>query len=124
MDDETRKQINSLRFNWHERLISDAVLRKTPTALCFAGLVLHRFQLEKGYAEISFDTAMRKLNMQKTSVIRARDCLIRRGWVQLREQDKTDAGGYRASRYTLAGGPDDLLLDHLAVADANINETA
>lgn len=124
MDDETRRQINSLRLNWHERLLGDVVLRKTPTALCFAGLVLHRFHVEKGYAEISFDTAMRKLNMQKTSVIRARDCLIRRGWVQMREQDMTEAGSYRASRYTLAGGPDDLLLDEVAVADADINETA
>ena len=76
MDAETRKEINSLRFNWHKRLIGDAQLRKHPTSIVFASLVLHRFVAEKGYAEISLETARRELNMTKASVIRARDYLI------------------------------------------------
>ena len=111
MDETTRRQINSVRMNWHMNLLRDAELRMHPTALVFAGLVLHRFHVEKGFAEISIESAMRATAMPRTSVIRARDYLTRRGWVQKREREKADNGSWKTARYTLAGGPDDLLID-------------
>jgi hypothetical protein len=110
-DVERRKQINSLRFSWHEKVLADAKLRKYPTALVLAGHVMHRFHWQKDYAEISFNSAVKALNMPRGSVIRARDLLIERGWLTIFEKPRGTAGSWSAFRYTLGGGPDDLALD-------------
>ena len=110
-DSSVRRQINNLRFNWHQRVVADAELRKHPTALALAGLVMHRFHVTKGYAEISHNSAARALNMQKLSALRARDFLMERGWLQIFERTMTAEGAQSAIRYSLAGGPDDLDLE-------------
>ena len=117
-DSEQRRHINGLRFNWHEQVLTDAEVRKHPTALAFAGLVMHRFHVGKGCAEISHKSAMKALKMQKTSVLRARNFLIERGWLQIFERRKTAAGAHSAIRYSLAGGPDDLMLDQHVQRDS------
>jgi hypothetical protein len=111
MDTEQVKQINSLRFSWHEQVLRDANVRKHPTALVFAGHVMHQFSPTAGYASISLKAAAHALDLDKTSIIRARNYLVQRGWLQKMPPTPSDAER-PATRYTLAGGPNDLVISH------------
>jgi hypothetical protein len=108
MDAEVKKQINGLRFGWHEQVLRDAELRRRPTALLFASHIMHRFDPTAGFASISLRAAAKALNLDRTSVVRARDALIRRGWVQKLADVINERGEHLPTRYSLAGGPDDL----------------
>ena len=110
-DSQQRRQINSLRVSWHQQILADPDVRKHPTALAFAGHVMHRFHVDKGHAEISHKSAAKALGMQKGSALRARNYLLKRGWLQVLERTRSDSGGWCAIRYSLAGGPDDLALE-------------
>lgn len=110
MDEEAVKQVNSLRFSWHEHLLRDREMHKRPIALVFAGHVMHRFEPKLGYAEISLRSAARELGLDRTSVVRSRDFLIQRGWIQRFEKTRPTIRDGLATRYALAGGPDDLVL--------------
>jgi hypothetical protein len=110
MDEEAVKQVNSLRFSWHEHLLRDREMHKRPIALVFAGHVMHRFEPKLGYAEISLRSAAREFGLDRTSVVRSRDFLIERGWIQRFEPTPSAMRDGVATRYTLAGGPDDLVL--------------
>lgn len=57
MDAERIKQINSLRFSWHEQVLRDRDVRKHPTALIFAGHIMHQFSPSTGCASISLNAA-------------------------------------------------------------------
>jgi hypothetical protein len=57
MQEEVKKYVNSLRFAWHEQVLRDAEVRKRPTALLFAGHVMHRFDPLLGYAQVSLKAA-------------------------------------------------------------------
>lgn len=105
------REINALRFGWHERVLADAELRRFPTALVLAGHIMHRFNPGKGYAEMSFNSAAKTLKMERGSVIRARDKLLERCWIAIKCKPLSMSGGNLAIRYTLTGGPDDLLID-------------
>lgn len=107
MDSEEVKQTNYLRFGWHERVLRDAAVRRRPIALAFAGLIMHTFSPNIGYAELSLRAAARSLGCDKTSVIRARDFLVTQGWLQL-AAPTLSGPKHQATRYTLAGGPEDL----------------
>lgn len=117
MSDERERQrtreINSLRFGWHERLIGDRPLHKHSGALAFAGLVLHRFQSALGWAEISIEYAAKRLNMPVSTVRRGRDLLIERGWLVRMPEQRARKGKYwsEPARYRLSGGPEDLALE-------------
>lgn len=111
MQEEIKKQINSVRFSWHEQVLRDAEVRKRPTALSFAGHVMHRFDPVVGCAQISLKAASIALGMDKTSVIRARDFLLERGWVRRLETAFTHSGEKLPARYILSGGPDDLAME-------------
>lgn len=113
------RQINSLRFAWHEQVLKDADLRNHPTALALAGHIMHRFRPDKGYAEFSFKGAADALSMEPRSVIRARDVLVKRGWIALKEKRMSQTKGWAANRYSLSGGPDDLLLDEQLSSDTD-----
>ncbi len=110
MDGEQVKHINSLRFSWHEHVLRDAEVRKHPTALVFAGHVMHKFSPTLGFAAISLRAAAQDLGLDKTSVIRARDFLLGRGWLQkLDAHHDGSAANAQPTRYTFAGGPEDLV---------------
>ena len=110
---EKKRNINHFRFNWHENLLKDRELRKSGSAVALAGYVMHRFRVDLNYAEFSIGSALRDLNMPRTTVIRARNLLEKRGWIQRWSvQSKAVVGGpWHGTRYSLAGGPEDLLLD-------------
>lgn len=122
MSDERERErvrnVNRMRFQWHERLIADPKLHKGSGALAFAGLVLHRFSIQLGYAEISTGYASARLQMPVSTVHRGRRLLLRQGWIAewmpLKERKRRLPD--LPQRYTLAGGPDDLLLDELGSA--------
>ena len=112
-DESTRKkQINSIRFNWHESVIADPVANKRPAALALAGYIMHRFKAETGTAEFSTKGAAKALNYPVRSIARAKEFLIKRGWISLKEEYKPTRVRWTANRYILTGGPDDLLFDH------------
>lgn len=108
---EIRRQKNSLRFTWYEKVLADPEARKRPNALVFASHIKTTFKVDKNYAEFSFNDAVRKYGMARSTAIRSRNFLLKRGWIQIVEKPKGPAGRHLALRYSLAFGPDDLLLD-------------
>jgi len=110
-DVEQRRRKNGLRFKWHEMVLADPAVRKRPNALVFANQVKTRFDVEKGFAEFSLNDVVRKYGMARCTALRSRDFLLNRGWLQIFERPKGPAGRHMALRYSLAFGPDDLLLD-------------
>lgn len=103
-----KRQTNNARFTWHEWVLKDPAVRRHPTALALAGHVMHRFHPAKGYAEFSINGAAEALNMEPRSAVRARQYLVKRGWIRLVEVRTNQRGGWTANRYILTGGPGDL----------------
>jgi hypothetical protein len=122
---ERLRQINNVRFGWHERLLADPELHKGAAALAFAGLVLHRFNSALGYAEISVSYAGIRLNMPRATIHRGRRLLLRRAWIVpwYAAVPRKWRGPDMPKRYTLGGGPEDLLLDEIASANGGIGVT-
>lgn len=110
-DKEKLRQIEAMRHSWHEMLMRDAELRRFPTALALSTYVRQRFRADLNYAEFSIKGAAKALNMSTKSVVRARKRLIERAWIRLLERRMDQSQGWTANRYTLSGGPDDLLLE-------------
>jgi hypothetical protein len=110
---ERLRKINSIRFNWHERLIGDPALHKGAGALAFAGLVVHRFYVPLGHAEISMAYAAKRLHMPESTVRRGRDLLIQRYWIIRLENPRRalPGGPWAGTLYALGTGPDDIILD-------------
>ncbi len=110
---ERLRQINSIRLNWHERLIADPELHKWSGALAFGGLVLHRYYVQLGYAEISMAYAAHRLHMPESTVRRGRDLLLLRHWIIRRENPRKalPGGPWAGTLYALGTGPDDIILD-------------
>lgn len=121
IDDEAlrKRQTNSLRFKWHEWLLKDEQLRKSPNALALAGYIMHRFNWKTGYAQFSNQSAANALNMDPRSVARSKKYLISRGWISLQERRTDQSRGWTANRYTLCGGPEDLDLSQHDSTDAD-----
>lgn len=115
---EIRRQKNSLRFTWYEKVLADPVARKRPNTLVFASHIKSTFNVDKNYAEFSFNDVVRKYGMARSTAILSRNFLLKRGWIQIFERPKGPAGAHRALRYSLAFGPDDLLLDEHAPSSA------
>ena len=106
--DSNKKQVNHARLQWHEFVLQDPEVRKRPHALALAGHLMHRFNWENGYAEVSSASAAKVLNAKQRSIERAFAFLIFRGWVQLREPYSPRYQRWSANRYSLSFGPDDL----------------
>lgn len=120
---EERKYVNAHRFNWHEKVLADAELRRYPTALVLAGHIMHRFRADSGCAEFSNQSAGRALNMDPRSVSRAKNVLLQRGWIRLFDGSRRRSSGWRANRYMLTGGPEDLLIDWHTDSDMESTDT-
>ena len=108
---DERRQKNSLRFSWHEKVLADPRVRTRPNSVVLAGYFMHKFNVDRGYAEISLNQVVRELCMPRSTVVRSRDFLLKRGWIQVFERRTGIAGSHLTLRYSLAGGPDDLALD-------------
>lgn len=103
----TQRNRNAERFRWHETLIADPQL--TAAALRFAAMIMHRFRADSGCAAVSHRNAARKLKMSERSMLRARDLLIKRGWLYRMPCSVAKGDGNPTARYAIGGGPDDLL---------------
>lgn len=110
-EEQQRRNKNALRFTWHEKVLADREVRKRPNAVALSGYVMHHFNVDFGYAQFSINEVVRKLRMPRSTVIRNRDFLLERGWIQIFERPMGPGGWHLTLRYTLGGGPDDLLLD-------------
>ncbi|MEQ1672363.1 MAG: hypothetical protein ABL893_16040 [Hyphomicrobium sp.] len=110
-DAEMRRRKNGLRFKWYELVLADPAVRRRPNAPVVANHVKTRFDIENGYAEFSLNHVVRKYGVPRSTVLRNRDFLLKRGWIQVVERPKGPAGRHMALRYSLAFGPDDLLPD-------------
>jgi hypothetical protein len=102
----TQRDRNAQRFRWHEALIADPQL--TAAALRFAAMIMHRYRWDSGWAAVSHRSAARKLKMSERSMLRARDLLIKRGWLYRSPCAVVKGGVNPTARYGLGGGPDDL----------------
>jgi hypothetical protein len=105
--DADRRNRNAARFNWHQHMIADRKL--TAAALRFGGLVMHRFNVENGYAEISHRRAARLLGVTERTALRARNLLVKRGWLSHTNKTRRPSFANAKARYALGGGPDDLI---------------
>ena len=88
-------------------VLADPDVRRHPNALALAGHIMHRFMVEKGYAEVSIASAVKALSANERSIERAFAYLQRRGWIQLKEAYSRQRPGWNANRYSLAFGPQD-----------------
>lgn len=114
-----RRWLQHVRFRWHEAMLKDPVIHKCPSAIALAGHVMHRYQTEKGYSQFSIASAVKALGFDERTLKRARKLLQKRGWIQQDSRiTKKHLGGWRANRYILSGGPEDLLFDELDEGDS------
>jgi hypothetical protein len=108
---DPRKQKQIAKFSWHEAVLKDHALARMSSAYRLAGYIMHKFNIDSGYAEFSNKSAAEYLNCDPRQIVRAKQRLVARGWIVLESAPKSQRFGWRASRYRLSGGPDDLLLD-------------
>jgi hypothetical protein len=107
---KTRKTVgerqSNLRFKWHELVIADTAL--TAGALRFAGLVMHRFRDDLGYAALSHREAAKKLGVSESTILNARDLLLELGWLRRLNPEPEPGSSNATARYALGNGPNDL----------------
>ena len=97
---------NAQRFKWHERVLADHH-DLTPSAILFAGFIMHRHSGRDGYATVSMRTASRQLKIERWTAQSACKLLIERGW--LYRLNPTVIGTRNpAARFALCDGPHDV----------------
>ena len=107
-----RRWLQHARFRWHEAVLNDPIICRHRSAIALAGHVMHRYDPQRGFAQFSIASAAKVLRFSERSLKRAKKLLIKLGWIRLDERaEKRGPGGWRANRYILSGGPDDLLFD-------------
>ena len=109
---EHHRWLQHKRFRWHEAILKDPVICTFPSAIALAGHIMHRYRSAKGYAQFSIASAAKALGFDERTLKRARKLLKETGWIRPYESSvKPGPGGWRANKYILSGGPDDLLFD-------------
>ena len=73
------RKLNGERFMWHQKVLADTQL--TCGAKCFAGAVMHKYRVARGYASLSYREAAKMTGMSTASAKDARDQLIEAGWL-------------------------------------------
>ena len=117
---EHLRWLQHARFRWHEAVLKDPVVRTYPSAIALAGHIMHRFQPAKGYAQFSIASAAKALGFDERTLKRARKLLRELGWIRPYDSPvKRGPGGWRANKYILFGGPDDLLFDETDKSDGD-----
>ena len=116
MDDNAkaahRRWLQHRRLCWHEAVLKDRELHTCPSAIALAGHIMHRYNVDKGYAQLSIASAEKAVPFDQRTLKRARKLLREKGWIRPYErQHSKSAGSWRANKYILGGGPDDLLFD-------------
>jgi hypothetical protein len=107
-----RRWLNNKRFSWHEAVLRDSAVRSSAAAVALAGHIMHRYVPEKGCAQVSAASAAKALGFSERQIKRARKLLWERGWIRpFALTSDRPLGSWRAKRYVLAGGPEDLLFD-------------
>jgi hypothetical protein len=106
---------NDMVIDWHLLTLADPTL--PPVALRFAGLIMHRFHHQSGYADITIGDAVRRLRMSRRKLNRARNVLLRRRWIvivraeQLSQSSRLGLGP--VVRIGLGNGPAGLPTDDI-----------
>ena len=107
------------RFRWHEAVLQDPAIHGWPSAIALAGHIMHRYRADKGYAQFSIASAVKALGFDERTLKRARKLLRKLGWIRPDDRPvKKGSGGWRANRYILSGGPEDLLFDQSSDGDS------
>ena len=105
---------DDVSIGWHLSVLADPTL--PPVALRFAGLIMHRFQPRSGYADITFGDTVRGLRMSRQKLNRARNALLKRGWIIVMgtEQPSSSSGLGLGPviRFGLGTGPNGLPTDN------------
>jgi hypothetical protein len=95
--DDLKRLRNRLRFDWHERLMKREA--KIPAAVArYAALVFHdkEFKITNfGYAELPTRKAAKQLKMDRRTVQRIRNWLLRREWFVLIPRQGQEITRYR-----------------------------
>ena len=98
---------NSQRFKWHEEVVTDH-RALTPSAILFAGLVMHNYSAKDGYATVSMRAVSRRLRIMRSTAQSAAGLLVERGWLYRMNPTNPVAGTRNPSaRFALGDGPGD-----------------
>lgn len=108
---EIERRRNRVRFRWHEAVLRDGALHRSPTAVRLAGHMMHRYDPKQGHAQFSIGSAAKELALPPRTIVRAKMQLVRRGWLRLKQGPQPGSKRWQANFYTLGGGPGDLLFD-------------
>jgi hypothetical protein len=108
--EEHHRWLNNKRFVWHEAVLKDPVILQSAVAVALAGHVMHKYVARNGCAQFSIASAAKALSCSPRQLKRARKLLQQRGWI--RPDERPASGNWRAKRYTLGGGPEDLLFEN------------
>ena len=101
---------DDISVDWHLLVLGDPTLPSV--ALRFAGLIMHRFQPRSDYADITIGDAGRRLHMSRQQLNRARNALIKRGWIVVTGAGRPHGSGLGpVIRIGLGTGPDGLPID-------------
>lgn len=108
---EVKRRRDRIRFQWHEALLRDVALHRSPSAVRLAGHVMHRYDSKLGHVQFSTASAAKELGLPRRSIVRAKKELLRRGWLRFKQGPEAGTKRWQANVYTLGGGPEDLLFD-------------
>jgi len=103
--DKHRKWLHHQRHRWHELVLADPNLSGQGAALKLCGYILHRYMVEKSYAQFSIEKASEELGVSVRQLRRAKKLLRDLYWIRVEHVggDK----GWKADRYRLGNGPED-----------------
>jgi hypothetical protein len=105
----TIRRRNADRLQGHERVIADPELMAS--AIRFAGLVMHRFNPHRGFAQVSHRYAAKTLKTSERTALRARDQLEFRGWLYHINKERSTGLPNVSARYALGAGPEDIRVE-------------
>ena len=110
--DPVQVKRNQMRkFRWLELVAQHPGFRRKPIMYRLAIYVSKCFHTGLGYIEFSIDGAAAWLDVDPSQIVRARNELVKLGWLLMIKAATPSRKYYSANRYDLAGGPEDYLLD-------------
>lgn len=115
--DEEMRRRNRIKFNWHMLAVKDPAFRGHWVIPALLDFIMHTYHVGRQCVEFSNNSAAKALDVDPRQIARAKKAIIERGWLRLIRAYDRKSNRWNANRYTLAGGPEDLLLDALGGTD-------
>lgn len=99
------------KLRWLELIAQHPSYTRKAMVFRLGIFIMKKFHTGLGYIEFSIKEAAKWLCVDDSQVVRARNLLVRHGWLRLVKSATLSRRTYSANRYDIAGGPEDYLLD-------------